>query len=165
VSHAAPHGASLTASTPDTRRPTRSQQSTSASSPRPSQASSTNPGAAAGVPRIRTLKPEYWGDAGVAKLSRDARLLLLGLVSLSDDEGRFLASPPSILGYVFPNDDIRPYRLKAWLAEVEKAGLIHLYSVDGIPYGLILGWSEGATAQRINRPHESTLPPPQGSLF
>jgi hypothetical protein len=56
--------------------------------------------------RIRTIKPSFWGSPTVAKLSRDARLLAVGLISMADDDGRFLCSTAAVNGYVFPNDDL-----------------------------------------------------------
>jgi hypothetical protein len=55
-------------------------------------------------PRIRTLKPEMWADEKVGALTRDARLLFIGLITLADDAGRFRAMPSAILGHVFPYD-------------------------------------------------------------
>jgi len=57
-------------------------------------------------PRIRTLKPEMWADEKIGNLSRDARGLLVGLVTVSDDEGRFRAQTALILGSVFPYDAV-----------------------------------------------------------
>jgi hypothetical protein len=56
-------------------------------------------------PRIRTIKPEMWADEKVGQLSRDARLLFVGLITMADDEGRLRGCPAAILGHVFPYDD------------------------------------------------------------
>lgn len=114
------------------------------------------------MPRIRTLKPTFWGDGKVCQVSRDARLLMVGLISVADDEGRFLGSMAAINGAVFPNDELAPARVKKWLSELEKVGLVHLYAIDGITYGCFLTWSKH---QRISHPTPSTFPPPQGVLF
>lgn len=34
-------------------------------------------------PRIRTLKPECWQDEKIGQLSRDARLLFVGLITMA----------------------------------------------------------------------------------
>jgi hypothetical protein len=108
--------------------------------------------------RIRTIKPSFWQDAGVAQLSREARLLMLGLVSIADDEGRFVASPAAIIGYVYPHDqDVSHAKVKRWLAEVEKHCHLTLYTVDGLMYG---SWSNWTKHQAINRPSTSPLPAP-----
>jgi hypothetical protein len=109
------------------------------------------------MPRIRTIKPTFWSDEAVAELSRDARLLLVGLISFADDEGRFLASTSAISGYVFPHDDLAHTRLRKWLDEIESVGVIRLYSVNRREYGAFPNYRKH---QKINRPQASTLPEP-----
>lgn len=112
--------------------------------------------------RIRTIKPSFWADGAVAAMSRDARLLCIGLISFSDDQGRFVASIPAITGYIYPHDEVTSRQVRSWLAEVEKAGLISLYEVDGLRYGW---FPKYRTHQRISHPQPSPLPPPQEVLF
>jgi hypothetical protein len=115
------------------------------------------------VARIRTVKPTFWGDDKISQLSRDARLLFLGLVSMADDQGRFLASPSAVAGYVFPNDDIPPKKLAAWLDELTCLGLVTIYNGGRVRYGAIPKWKRH---QRISHPQTSPLPPPpENGLF
>jgi hypothetical protein len=107
--------------------------------------------------RIRTLKPSFWSDAAVADLSHEARLLLVGLISFADDDGRFLASHSAITGYVYPHDYIVPGRLRKWLDEIEATGMVRFYSVSRREYGAFPNWRKH---QVINRPQPSTLPEP-----
>lgn len=108
--------------------------------------------------RIRTVKPEFWGDAKTARVSRDARLLFLGLLNESDDEGRQLGSAKRIAGAVFPNDsDVSEKQVDAWLAELEQVHLLERYAVDGVTYVLICGF---AKHQRMSHPTPSRLPSP-----
>lgn len=109
------------------------------------------------MPRIRTVKPSFWGSGATAQLSRDARLLTIGLISFADDDGRFLGSTAAINGYVFPNDDLPPAKVRRWLDEVAKVGLVHEYQRDGVRYGCFPTWHEH---QVINRYTPSTLPEP-----
>ena len=108
-------------------------------------------------PRIRTLKPETWADEKIGRLSRNARLLFVGLITMADDQGRFRALPHAICGHVFPYDDDAAKRLDKWLQELESQGLVTRYEVDGFTYGSLNGWSKH---QRINRASISELPPP-----
>lgn len=110
-----------------------------------------------GRPRIRTLKPECWHDERIGSITREARLLWVGIITLADDEGRFRALPQAILGHVFPYDEDASRRLGRWMTELEQAGLIVLYEREGIRYGLLPKWSEH---QRINRGTPSVLPEP-----
>lgn len=111
--------------------------------------------------RIRTVKPTFWSDLSVAHLRRDARLMLVGLISFADDEGRFLASPSAIAGYVFPHDELPLTTIRRWRDEVAKSGVIGIYAVDGCEYGYFPKWDKH---QRVNRPSPSIYPPPPGWL-
>lgn len=108
-------------------------------------------------PRIRSLKPELWQDERVGRLSRDARLLLIGLVTMADDEGRLRALPATILGHVFPYDQDAPRKLTGWLHEISESGVILCYEHDDLPYVAFRHW---ARHQRINRATPSPLPAP-----
>ncbi len=107
--------------------------------------------------RIRTIKPSFWGDDKTSQLSRDARLLFIGLISMADDDGRFLASHAAIAGYVYPNDAIRAVQLASWLSEIASLGLVELYNGGAVKYGAIPKYRRH---QRISHPTASTLPPP-----
>lgn len=105
--------------------------------------------------RIRTIKPSFWADPHVAQLRRDARLLLVGLISFADDEGRFLASTSAISGYVFPHDNLSPKIVKQWRDEIESSGVMNVYSVNGCEYGEFPNWGKH---QRISKPQASIIP-------
>ena len=106
--------------------------------------------------RIRTIKPSFWGDEAVTELSRDARLLLVGLISSADDQGRFMASHAVISGYVFPYDGITVAKLAQWLEEIGETGIVHFYKVGRREYGCFPTWKKH---QRISKPAPSPLPP------
>lgn len=108
-------------------------------------------------PRIRTLKPETWADEKIGALSRDARLLFIGLITMADDDGRFRALSSAICGHVFPYDDDALKRVDRWMAELEDQRLVTRYESGGFTYGSLNGW---ARHQRINRASISELPPP-----
>jgi hypothetical protein len=54
------------------------------------------------MPRIRTIKPEFWGDEKLAPLTAIDRLVFLGLISMADDAGRLVDNIKSIDGFIFP---------------------------------------------------------------
>lgn len=110
--------------------------------------------------RIRTIKPSFWADEAVTSLSRDARLLLVGLISSADDQGRFVATHATITGYVFPYDGIKEPKLAQWLREIEATGIAQFYKVGHREYGCFPKWKKH---QRISKPAPSPLPaPPEG---
>jgi hypothetical protein len=112
-------------------------------------------------PRIRTVKPEMWQDEKIGRLSRDARLLFVGLITLADDDGRFRALPQVILGHVYPYDNDAGRKLAGWLAELVQARLLHIYENEGTQYGWLPKWDNH---QRINRKTPSILPAPLALL-
>ena len=107
---------------------------------------------------FRTLKPELWQDEKIGNLSRDARLLFIGLVTMADDEGRLRALPALILGHVFPYDTDALRKLEQWLEEIAHSGLIVRYSVGGTPYVELRGWRKHQT---MNKMTPSDLPAPE----
>jgi hypothetical protein len=54
------------------------------------------------MPRIRTIKPEFWGDEKLAPMEPITRLVFLGLISMADDAGRLLDSVKQIDAMLFP---------------------------------------------------------------
>lgn len=104
--------------------------------------------------RIRTLKPYMWEDEKIGQVTRDARLLFIGLITMADDAGRFRAVPTVIVGHVFPYDRDALRKVDKWLDELDAVGLIQLY---GDVYGCILGWEKH---QRISHRTPSLLPNP-----
>lgn len=71
----------------------------------PHQSSSAYTRGAGEMPKHRTVVPDFWDDPDVGKLSRDERLMFLGMVTrLADDEGRFLADPGYIRKELFGYD-------------------------------------------------------------
>jgi hypothetical protein len=107
--------------------------------------------------RIRTLKPEVWEDEKVGQVSREARLLFVGLITYADDDGRFRAMPSQVVGHIYPYDQDAPRRLAKWMNELASVGLILLYERDGVQYGVIPNFRKH---QRISHPKESLIPPP-----
>ena len=113
--------------------------------------------------RIRSIKPEMPGNHRVAQVSRDARLMLVWLITDADDEGRLPATPKRLAGQLFPHDeDVNSEQILAWLLELETAGLIVQYSVKGAPFVEICGWFEH---QKISKPSPSRFPPRYAADF
>lgn len=112
--------------------------------------------------RIRTIKPAFWQSETVGSLSRDARLLMIGMFNRADDDGRFRAHPAQIRGELFPFDeDITAANVSTWLAELEAAGVVQLYAVDGTRYGHFPKFGEH---QKIDKRRQSDLPVPNADL-
>lgn len=57
------------------------------------------------MPRIRTIKPEFWRNRQLAKLPAFTRLLAIAILNMADDEGYFEADTALIRGDVFPFEE------------------------------------------------------------
>ena len=78
--------------------------------------------------RARDIKPGFFKNDQLAECSMAARLLFPGLWMLADREGRIENRPRKIKAEIFPFDDLDVADL---LSELEKAGLVRLYEVNG----------------------------------
>lgn len=111
--------------------------------------------------RIRSLKPSIWSDESFIELSRDARLLCIGMISHADDAGRIVASGPALIGAIYPHDDITVRQVEKWRDEIACARLAVVYTVGRGTYAAFPGWRKH---QRIQKPYPSVLPEPPGQL-
>lgn len=111
-------------------------------------------------PRIRTLKPETWHDEKIGRVSRDARLLFVGLITLADDDGRFRSLPSMVLGHIYPYDKDAPRKLEKWMRELTDEDLVVIYEQAGIQYGAIPTFRRH---QRISHPKDSLIPAPSAN--
>lgn len=105
--------------------------------------------------RIRSIKPEFWESESLGRVSREARLLFIGLFSCCDDHGRARASSRLLASRLFPYDDDALKKLPTWIEELEKERCIRLYKVNGESYLDIPKW---LNHQKIDKPSASKLP-------
>lgn len=110
------------------------------------------------MPRIRTIKPEFASDEKLAKVSRDARLTFVLLMTQADDDGLLLARHRQLLGALYPHDDdVTPEALASWLAELCAIGVIRRReTADSAPVVEIANWSRH---QRIDHKSKSLILP------
>jgi hypothetical protein len=128
------------------------------------------------MPRIRSVKPEFWTDETLAsEVSRDGRLLYIGLWNLADEHGRLRGSARYVKGQLFPyDDDVTVSMVEVLLGQLESARKALRYTVDGDAYLFLPNLARhqrleaGKVASRLPTPPEkfpiSTLnsddPPP-----
>lgn len=113
------------------------------------------------MPRIRTVKPEFWRSPDVIELDDFQQLLYIGLWNFTDDEGRGAYDPTAIAADIF----LRKYALdprgvtedikEAFRAYAER-DMVTVYRVKGRDYYQINHWKDH---QKINRPQKSKFPP------
>ena len=80
--------------------------------------------------RIRTIKPKFWDDIKIGRISRDARLLYVGMWSFSDDMGVVIGDSIWLKSKVFPYDQIQVQQFEKWMNELVINGFICLLSYN-----------------------------------
>lgn len=58
------------------------------------------------MPRIRTLKPQFWDSPSTARADLACRLLFMAMWNWADDAGRGTANLKELEAFAFPNDDV-----------------------------------------------------------
>lgn len=110
------------------------------------------------MPRIRSIKPEFFINEELALLTPWARLLFIGLWTAADREGRMQDRPKRIKTQVFPYDDVD---IEALLSELERHEFIQRYTAGNIRCLQVI------TFCKHQKPHPkeapSTIPAPDGS--
>lgn len=112
------------------------------------------------MPRIRTVKPEFWEDELLGVMPRDARLLFIATFNMADDDGILRWTPSYIKAQAFMYDD------DLTIKDVDQ--LMRCLTDTGVIFPFIGGAARQQMAvvvnfrrhQRINRPQKSKLPTP-----
>lgn len=112
--------------------------------------------------RNRIIKPEFWADAKIGRLSLGARLLYIAMWNFADDYGIISASPRRLLGDVFENDEsVQIGDVTRWLAEIEAQGMVRKYTADEKEWYEIVKW---LSHQRISHKSTRVNPKPPAQL-
>lgn len=101
--------------------------------------------------RIRSIHPGLWTDERFVSASAMARLLFMGIWNECDDYGSFEWSPLKLKMRILPADAADAAEL---LSELEEAGSVMRYDVDGKTYGAVRNFCQ---YQRPKKPN-STYP-------
>jgi hypothetical protein len=112
--------------------------------------------------RIRSIKPEFWADRKLSRVSRDARLLYISLWNFADEHGRLQGDARYVKGHcLMYDDDLSLKDVDRLLDELQKAGRVVKYTVDSDPY---LFLPKLSAHQRLEPDKSaSRLPPPPDS--
>lgn len=111
--------------------------------------------------RIRTIKPEFWESETLGKVSREARLLFVGLFSCCDDSGRTRGNSRLLASRLYPYDEDALRLLPGWLAELQAAKCVRVYEVEGETFLDIPNWLKH---QKIDKPSPSKFPEFRGEF-
>jgi len=112
--------------------------------------------------RNRMIKPDFWDDEKLSKLSRDARLTFIGLWSHADDVGISKGNTKWLNNNIFPYDEIKPDTFEKWIDELIRMRLIMPYEVSGEKFIHIRNFLKHQT---INKPTPSKNPQPEDLLL
>ena len=79
--------------------------------------------------RIRQVKPAFWTDAKVAKLSYPTRLFYIGLWCIADDAGWLAWDPEQVGAELFPYETPgrRLRHVERWCGELVEAGRLVIH--------------------------------------
>ena len=89
------------------------------------------------------ISPIIWEDPSFNKLSRDTRLLFIGMFSTADDEGYLRADEGSLKRNIFGFDENITENIKIWTQEIKKTmRSVHFYSVNRELYAHFVKWKE-----------------------
>ena len=97
----------------------------------------------------RILREGILTSERVNKLAPQAELFYRRLMSVVDDFGRYYAHPALLRAACYPLrvDEVSEADIASWLTEVESAGLIALYAVDGKRYLEIIDFRQQVRAK------------------
>jgi len=109
------------------------------------------------------IHTSIWASGQVAKLSYQARLLFIGLITFADDDGRLKGNPSLLRSQIFPYDEeVSVKNVENWLKEVLDQNLVLSYVINDEQYLYHPNWSEYQTL-RNDRRKESHIPSPDGN--
>jgi hypothetical protein len=102
------------------------------------------------TPGPRAIYPELCDSRSLAKCGIVANALWPRLVVQADDQGRLAGNAIDVLGLCFPKmlDRVTVRQVRTALDEIEVAGMIARYEVDGEPYVQILTWWDWQASMR-----------------
>lgn len=93
------------------------------------------------MPRIRTIKPEFWSSPGIEELEPRWRLLYIAMWQWADDFGRGTAEPRELAAFAFPREDISVGEIRRGLGGIRRTFDVDFYYVARRPFYSIPSWS------------------------
>lgn len=107
------------------------------------------------MPRSRMIKPDFWSDGKVVKLSFAARLLFVGMWNFADDRGVIENIDRKLLGDIFPFDEcVDECVVKKLKQEIYHQGFFKLVEQKGKTFIVLKNFTKH---QKIDKPSKSTF--------
>lgn len=105
------------------------------------------------MPRTRTIKPEFWNDEKLARLSRESRLTFIGIWTMSDDYAVVKGNHRWLRSQIFPYDDIDLKTFSAWIKELEDSQRVISFMYHNETFYYIPGFEKH---QKIDHPSKTS---------
>ena len=102
--------------------------------------------------RSRVIKPEFFDDEKLARVSRDCRLTFVGLWTLSDDYGIVKGHPIWLRNHIYPYDDITPLEFETWINSLVNEGFLKPLEYHNELFYLIKNFSKH---QKVDHPSQA----------
>ncbi|PIJ36754.1 hypothetical protein BMW24_003570 [Mycobacterium heckeshornense] len=116
------------------------------------------------MPRIRTIKPEFWDSPDTARADLRTRLLYIAMWNWADDYGIGDATPVRLIGFAFPNDPIPASDYPRLLADVSDAFGVVFFEHAGRRYFAIPAWDEHQRTEKKAKANDSLLAAAQSAI-
>ena len=107
----------------------------------------------------RMIDAATWANEKFGELPMVARLLLIGMITIADDQGRLKANAAWLRAQIFPYDDLGSDDIGNSLCLIADNETIKLYEVEGKRYAQLLNWWE---YQSLQYAQPSRYPRPEG---
>jgi hypothetical protein len=110
-------------------------------------------GNGADVPRIRTIKPEFWTDSLMVELPALARLLFVALWNAADDYGCLRDEPERLAMELMPRED--PQEIDGYIQLLIACNrLTYMADAEGRTFLRVVKWGDH---QKVDKPSKSKL--------
>lgn len=109
--------------------------------------------------RGRMIDMSMWSNENFAAMPAMGRLLLIGIITLADDQGRCKANPAYLRSQIFPYEDIATADIDWWIERMVDNETVISYTVDGKAYVQLVNWW---TYQQLDWARPSDYPAPDG---
>lgn len=111
------------------------------------------------MPRIRSIKPDFFLDPDLADLKIECRLAFAGLWCQADKDGRLPYEPRKLKALIFPYDN---FDMAIILEDLAKKPFINIYEIDQKKYIQVVKWQEHQYVHHTEK--DSIIPPFNGEI-
>lgn len=109
------------------------------------------------MPRIRSIKPDFWNDEKLAQESESIMLTYIGIWNFSDDYGTVKANALWLKNQIFPyKHTLRLETFVNWLGRLEKLDALIPFTFNGESFYFIRNFRKH---QRIDKPSDTRSVP------